>query len=255
MTNPSETQSRDKNRITFVQTLATLGIESTVEYTEAHCGFGSPWTFLVSFKSAESEERWVTSEAQVNLEMQKRSTRRKDGGLPFDYFDGATMVSYHHTGKASATVFCRRDPVPDGCDGGCGGGCGYYNHGFDPERENVPVSSLYVSNSLVGENGGRGVFALVDIPANSYIGLESMVNPIEFEASTHPLIENMAETNSLLEHFHSGSLYAFLHGYGYYSKSVSLWTSPLHSLVVFPTIFSHSYNLVCVSFFFSGWCQ
>ena len=218
MTDPSDTHSRDKNRNTFVETLNELGIESTVEYTEAHCGFDFPWTFLVSFKSARTQERWVSSEAQVNLEIQKRSTRRKDGRLPFDYFDGATMVSYQHTGKARATVFCRRDPAPDGCNGGYG-----YTHGFDPQRENIPMSSLYVSRSLVGKNAGRGVFTLVDIPANSYIGLEKQVNPIEFEASAHPLIERMAY-RSLFKSFHSGSLLAFMHGYGYYSKSVSLCT-------------------------------
>lgn len=219
MTDPSDTHSRgDKNRNTFVETLNELGIESTVEYTEAHCGFESPWTFLVSFKSAETQERWVSGEAQVNLEIQKRSTRRKDGKLPFDYFDGATMVSYQHTGKARATVFCRRDPAPDGCNGGYG-----YTPGFDPERENVPMSSLNVSTSLVGKNAGRGVFTLVDIPANSYIGLEKQVQPIEFEASARPLIEKM-EDCPLFECFHSGSLNAFMHGYGYYTKSVSLWT-------------------------------
>ena len=219
MTNPSDTHSRrDKNRNTFVETLNELGIESTVEYTEAHCVFEFSWTFLVSFRSAETQERWGLSEAQVNLEIQKRSTRRKDGKLPFDYFDGATMVSYQHPGKARATVFCRRDPAPDGCDGDYG-----YTHGFNPERENVPMSSLNVSTSLVGKNAGRGVFTLVGIPANSYIGLEKQVHPIEFEASAHPLIERM-ENCSLFEHFHSGSLLAFMHGYGYYVKSVSLWT-------------------------------
>ena len=214
MSDPSETHSRDKNRYTFVKTLNELGIKSTVEYTEAHCGFEAPWTFLVSFKSDETQERWVSSEAQVNLEIQKRSTRRKDGKLPFDYFDGATMVSYQHPGKARVTVFCRRDPAPDGCNGGFG-------YGYDPERENVPMSSLNVSTSLVGENAGRGVFTLVDIPANSYIGLETQVHPVVFEASAHPLIEKM-ENRSLFKYFHSGSLRAFMHGYGYHLELVSL---------------------------------
>jgi hypothetical protein len=215
---PSETHSRDKNRNTFVDTLVKLGIKSTVEYSEAHCGFDNPWTFLVSFKSAESPKRWISNEAQVNLEMQKRSIRRKDGELPFDYFDGATMISYQHTSKGSATVFCRRDVDTDGCNGVHG-----YTHGFDPERENIPMSSLNVSKSLVGENAGRGVFTLVDIPANSYVGLETQVHPIIFEASTYPLIEKM-ENRSLFETYYLGSLYSFMHGYGYYTKSVSLWT-------------------------------
>jgi hypothetical protein len=234
MTDPSDTHSRDKNRNTFVETLVKLGIESTFEYTEAHCGFEFPWRFVVSIKAARSQERWFSSEAQVNLEMQKRSTRRKDGGLPYDYFDGATMVSFQHISKASATVFCRRDPVPDGCDGDYGYG---YTHGYDPESENVPMLSLTVSKSMVGENAGRGVFALVDIPANSYIGLETQVVPIVFEASTYPLIE-MMEDRPLFKDFHSGSLNAFMHGYGYSLKTVSLWTCSLlcgrlsrHSLI------------------------
>jgi hypothetical protein len=223
MGDPSDTHSRDNNRNTFVETLVKLGIDSTFEYTEAHCGFEFPWKFIVSFKSARSQERWFSSEAQVNLKMQKRSTRRKDGAMPFDYFDGATMVSYQHITKASAAAFCRRDPAPDGCGGRYG-----YTHGYDPGRENVPRSSLNVSKSLVGENAGRGVFTLVDIPVNSYIGLEVQVVPIEFQASTYPLIEKM-EDNSLFEDFYSGSLNAFMHGYGYYQKTVSLWMCSLLS--------------------------
>lgn len=246
ISNPSDTHSWDKNSNTFVDTLFKLGIESAVEYTESHCGFESPWTFFVSFKSAKSQERWFSSEAQVNLEMQKRSTRRKDGELPFDYFDGATMVSYQPTSKATATVFCRRDPVPDGCDRVYG-----YNHGFDPERENVPAPSFNVTKSLVGENAGRGVFALVDIPANSYIGLKEQVNPIVFEASTYPLIEKM-ENSSLFEHYYSGSLYAFMHGYGYHTKSVSLWTCSL-----FSGCLPHYYliHINMCFFLFSARCQ
>jgi hypothetical protein len=238
MADPLDTHSRDNNRNTFVETLVELGIESTLEYTEAHCGFEFPWMFLVSFKSAWSQERWFSSEAQVNLEMQKRSTRRKDGALPFDYFDGATMVSYQHITKASAIVFCRRDPAPDGCGGGYG-----YTHGYDPERENVPRSSLNVSKSLAGENAGRGVFTLVDIPENSYIDLEAQVVPIVFEAGTYPLIDQM-RGNSLVER----CLNAFMHGYGYFLTTVSLWTGSLlsgrlshYSLILIKTFFASSY--------------
>jgi hypothetical protein len=122
------------------------------------------------------------------------------------------MLSYQHPDIASATVFFRRDPAPKGCGEG--------PRGYDPEIENIPLSSLKVSKSHVGENAGRGVFSLVDIPVNSYIALESMVHPIRFGASSIALVESLKE-QFLFEDFWIGVVEAFMHKYGYYVTLVS----------------------------------
>jgi hypothetical protein len=212
MSSPSEEHSVGKHRHVFIETMVDLGFEGILDYSESHCGFDFPWNFFVSFKSAESQSRWFSSEAQINLEVQKRSIRQRDGQSPFVYFDGATMLSYQHPDIASATVFCRRDPAPKGCGEG--------PSGYDPEIENIPLSALKISKSHVGENAGRGVFSLVDIPVNSYIALESMVHPIRFGASAIVLVESLAK-QSLFKDFWIGVVESFMHGYGYYTTSVS----------------------------------
>lgn len=212
MSSPSEEHSVNKHRFLLINTMVDLGFEGILDYSDSHCRSDVPSNFLVSFKSFESQLRWSTSEAQTNLEMQKRSIRQRDGQSPFDYFDGATMLSYQDPDKASATVFCRQDPVPAGCQAG--------PYGYDPESENIPVSSLKVSKSGVGENAGRGVFSLVNIPANSYIALEAMIHPIKFRASSISLVNSLGG-HSLFENFWMGAVEVYMEGYGYSSTRVS----------------------------------
>ena len=99
------------------------------------------------------------------------------------YFDGATMMSYRYPSKNSEAVFCRREPVPDGCEDG---------HGFDLDRVNIPIDALEVKNTsaALGENIGRGVFATMDIPRLAYVGLEKLVQTVYIEPSAYALIRS-----------------------------------------------------------------
>jgi hypothetical protein len=213
MAYPSDQYGVNKNQFVFIETLAKLGFERVFDYIEPHCGFGFPWSFFVSFKSAKSSnERWFSSETHFNVEMHKRSIRRRDGQSSFEYFDGATMLSYQRPYKPSVAVFCRQTPTPEGC---------YDAHGFDPEALNIPMSSLNVAKSLVGENAGRGVFTMVDVPEHSYIALEAVINRIKIHPKQEELIYILDAKNTLFELTGLGNLYVLLCGYSVISNTVS----------------------------------
>jgi hypothetical protein len=210
---PPDQYGMSKNRFVFIETLVKLGFESIFNYIEPHCGFGFPWSFFVSFKSAKtSSERWFSSETHFNVEMHKRSIRRKDRQSPFEYFDGATMVSYQRPTKESVSVFCRQTPTPEGC---------HDLHGFDPEAVNIPKSSLKVAKSLVGKNAGLGVFTMVDVPENSYIALETVINRIMIHPKQEELIYILNAKNKVFEFTGAGNLYELLCGYSTTSNTVS----------------------------------
>lgn len=211
---PSDQYGISKNRFVFIETLMKLGFESIFDYIEPHCGFEFPWNFFVSFKSAQlNSERWFSSETQFNVEMHKRSVRRRDGQSPFEYFDGATMLSYQRPTKASVSVFCRQTPTPEGC---------HDVHGFDPEALNIPKSSLKLAKSLVGENAGPGVFTMVDVPENSYIALETVINRIKIHPIQEKLIYILVDTkNKVFELTGVGNLFVLLCGYSATSNMVS----------------------------------
>jgi hypothetical protein len=133
---PDETHSKFKNRVTAVNLLERVGFESIHAYEEvsghcrpflssfnctefsldqSHCGFMSPWTYIVAFKSFSTRKRWYANSAEINLAIQKRSVRTHSGTSPFRIFDGSTMVSYQMPPKALETVFCRQEPTPETC--------------------------------------------------------------------------------------------------------------------------------------------
>jgi hypothetical protein len=104
-------------------------------------------------------------------------------------------------------------------------------HGYNPYTANVPITDLYVSRSKAGERAGRGVFTSVDIPPNTYVGLETTVYGVMYEWKSSELIEQMKNSNSnnnnnnnnmtIININHRGSiLYVFGEAYGY---SAHLW--------------------------------
>ena len=174
---PSGEFSVDKNRIKFVETLVSLGFPTVRDYEETHSGFEAPWQFIAAFKDFDYKVDWYADSAIIDLKMQQRGMITTSGGSPFLHFDGATMKSYRYPSKGSEVAFCRYNPNVTDCSNG---------HGFDPEREEVALSSLELKPSSLGENAGRGVFAKSDIAKNSYIGLGDLIpvlniNPYAFE--------------------------------------------------------------------------
>jgi hypothetical protein len=147
--------------------------------------------------------------------MQRRSVPTLSGEPPFVYFDGATMVSYQYPTKNSEVVFCRRQPMPDGCEVG---------HGFDLDRVNIPIDALEVKKSTLGENVGRGVFATMDIPKLSYVGLEKLVQIVYIDPSAYALIRSW--DNHMSNDYKGETLKRYATAYGHsFSNQVSLRVS------------------------------
>jgi hypothetical protein len=166
----------------------------------------SIYRYIVAFKSLETEAEWQSNQALVSLKIHERVHPTNNGEFPFKFFDSATMLSYEFPPKTSEIIFCQRNPASAACEIG---------NGFNPEHENIPISLLEVKKSQEGENSGRGVFTTVDVPANSYIGLESIIHLVHFSPSTYEIIMDLTDEN---EFYDGDILQAFMFGYGFDSK-------------------------------------
>jgi hypothetical protein len=131
-----------------------------------------------------------------------------DGGTLLGSFDGATMQSYLNPGKADEIVFCRQHPNSRPCSEG---------HGFDPERANLPISSLEVkSKTPFGEQVGIGVFAALDIPRQSYVGLEKLISSIRVPSHSYELVAQGYKH----DHWRGTAPERYIHEYGHASRIV-----------------------------------
>ena len=174
---------------------------------------------MVALESLSLVADWFSSEAKTNRKIQQRLVEAtdRDDDFVLQYFDSATMMQYEYPSKASEVVYCRQQQrKPRGClrdqDGG---------RGFNLEWPNSKLSDLDVRHSTVGENAGRGVFAAVDIPARSYIGLESS-DRVFFDPDTHELATTLYFESKLFADSAHAVLYSYMYGYGYQS---SAWVS------------------------------
>lgn len=172
---------------------------------KSHSGFSSPWQFVVAFKSFDTKADWLVDESLINLKIRQRLLPTVKGESSLLHFDGATMLSYLHPSKASETVFCRRSSKPRPCEAG---------HGFDPDRENLPLSVLEVKQSGLGEKAGKGVFAKIDIPHLSYLGLDKLISTIHMNPSSQDIMSSMVK-----HQFHDYNwpqcLNIYIDGYGH----------------------------------------
>ncbi len=173
-----EQLTENLNRFRLVSNLSKLGFAMARSYTDgAQSGFSSSWQFITAFRNPHTKADWFANPSLVNLKIRTRAMETVNGGSPFKYFDGATMQSFYYPDKTIADVWCKDSPDSKYCDGG---------HGFDHNRENLPLSTIEVRDSSVGENAGKGVFANVDIPRGSYIGLgEQVSGTVRAEAQTY----------------------------------------------------------------------
>jgi hypothetical protein len=213
-------------------------------------------TFFVAFQSLEQKASWLATEAHFQSTIHKRCSSGGRGGATrhhsnnnnnnnnnanndnqhqdngdddtrqeptFSYFDSATMTRYHYPSKASETVYCRRQPTPLGCNNNdhetssSSSRGGNRGRGFNLEQPSIPVDMLDVQKSWLGDHAGRGVFAKVDIPAGSYLGLESAVHAVWFGPYTFDLIlyNIYGRYSELFRKSRYGVLEACVYGYGY----------------------------------------
>jgi hypothetical protein len=172
-------------------------------------------TFFVAFKDLETKGDWFTTEAHVHVALQQRSVPTRNGDPTFFHFDAATMTHLQYPTKAAETIFCRRQPQPIQCETN--------GRGFDMELINFPTSVFEVKKSGAGDNAGRGVYAKVDVPANSYLAVDDHVHVVFFGPSTMAMILVHCETSELMAATLYDSLMAFIYGYGFqYISHVSL---------------------------------
>ena len=89
------------------------------------------------------------------------------------------MVSYQVPHRVFQEVYCRQEINS--------WACGAYS-GFDPKVINLPMDSVQVRKSSVGENAGRGLFTLENIPHGSTIGIDDNVKSFHVVSSTLQVI-------------------------------------------------------------------
>jgi len=201
---PPEEYTSDLNRVRLIRSLSRLGFETIRSYTDhMHSGFFFPWQFIAAFKNSQTKAEWFANPALVELKIRTRAMVTVDGGSPFHFFDGATMQSYGHPSKPIEIIFCRGNPESKNCKEG---------QGFDPNRQNMPISSIEVRERSDGGEPGRGVFAKINIPRKSYIGIEKGIPLIEGDAQAYKLISKI---NSISGEKWSGSvLESYVNDYG-----------------------------------------
>lgn len=208
LSTPAEEYSDNRNRVKFIRTLVKGGFQSVLKYDDRfHSGFvDAPWQIMVALKDRESRADWFANSALVELKIRQRLLPAKDGSTPLYYFDGPRMQTAHYPSKPTEAVFCRGNPDVRDCQVG---------HGFDPERRNLPLSSLEVKPSTI-EKAGRGVFAAVDIPQQSYVGLESLLPIIYGSPQTYDLMARWWERIPwVYQRWWGEELEVYTHGYGH----------------------------------------
>ena len=174
-----------------------------VFHRQGHSGLTEPWNYIVATKSQVGRRNWYRNEAQINLAIQKRLLPTNSGGSPVKYFDGATMVSYQEPSKRFENVYCRQEPVPDDCE----------DLRFDFSVPSLTTENFQIRESGAGDKAGRGVYAKVDIPHDTYLGPEEKMHSVHFTPSTFDLVVGMEAGYGYLE-----EVEAYMHGYGFQSS-------------------------------------
>ena len=184
--------------------------------------FGAPWHFVIAGKSIDAKANWLADEATINLRLRKRARATIDGGLPFLHFDGATMVQYQYPPKSAEVVYCRRDPMPEGCELG---------HGFPHERSNLLTNeALEVKKPRLGDDGSLSLVASQSLPQDSYVGLESLIHNVEFSHPTHKMIQQLKNHWSYA--YAGNTIDAYINGCGYPAgRHVSCYVAHIHWLI------------------------
>jgi hypothetical protein len=151
----------------FVEKLMDHNFTKIEDYAEGHGGFLGVVRFKVAFKCFYCNYYlWHSNQAMIDTEVRKRSMATvKERKEPlFRFFDGATMMGYQYPSRVVENAFCRDIPTPAFCE---------KSHGFDPNVNNIKLTSLEVKTSSI-PNAGRGVFSKLDISRGSFLGLEDV---------------------------------------------------------------------------------
>lgn len=185
--------------------LKEVGFDKMTRYAEMHGGFRSPWSFHIAFCNVSSQVLWYANPARVDLELANRAVSTVSGDFPFHYFDGATMQSYQYASRVVQDSYCRIEKTEQCLEG----------QGFDPHRENAPITALEVKQSAI-PNAGRGLHFKQAFPAGAYLAIETAVQGIYIMPRTFALMEKMAHApaNAAAPDLWK-SFEPYAYGYGY----------------------------------------
>ena len=148
-------------------------------YEEFHSNFQGPWTHLVACKSIACDLNWYENQAQIELNIHKRTLRTHSHTSPLKFFDGATMGTYQTPHKVFETVYCRKIPVPHECTL-------MRNKKY---FKNTPITAFEIQKTA--EDGKVGVFAKVDIPKGATVGVESVGTLVHIPEKTFDTLSDL----------------------------------------------------------------
>ena len=198
---PPESFGRFASRGHMVDLLSKVGFKHIQVYGQGHSGYTSNWNNMMATKSSKARANWYRNEAEVNVEVVRRTIKTKSGSPIFQYFDGATMQLFQLPSKRFETIFCKAEPRPESCDD---------LRGYDPLIPNADISHFEVKVSGAGENAGRGLFATRDIPQGAYFSIEAASRSVDFPPNTVRLITEMEALSDELT-----PVECYMHGYGF----------------------------------------
>ena len=141
-----------------MEALEGVGYKSLHLYEDEIRGFESR-SFIVALKAYASRADWYINEAELEIRLHERISR----AATMKFFDVQSMLKYQLPSKAAELVYCRsgNKDREDKCK----------SRGFDTDF--VPLSSMTVGKSTMGEYSGRGLFATEDIPKGRAIGADT----------------------------------------------------------------------------------
>ncbi len=157
--------------------------------------------YIVAFPDSRSESFWHLNEAEWNRRL---VDKLRDSSKSFA-LDSTIMSQFAFPSKQSEVEFCRTNSAHVACESG--------GSGFDPSKHNTPADALFVERSLQGKHAGRGVFSSMDIPPDSYIGID--VAELRLPWTSTQLIYKFTEVDHDIHEFAHEQLFAYFDGYGF----------------------------------------
>ena len=141
-----------------IEALEGVGYKSLHLYEDEIRGFEFR-SFIVALKAYASRADWYINEAELEIRLHERISR----AATMKFFDAQSMLKYQVPSKAAELVYCRsgNQDRKDKCK----------SRGFDTDF--VPLSSMTVGKSTVGEYAGRGLFATEDLPKGRTLGADT----------------------------------------------------------------------------------
>jgi hypothetical protein len=189
-------------RMGRIDELEVAGFTRIIDYdipvacsTVSSAARGVPINMGVAFKATNAIARWRMNEAHYQVRLVERLVKDHPQN-----FDSPILTKLRYPPKHSAVGYCTSFIESTIDDVGSSSTINVqliedcsYGQRYNPSIPNIPLTDLYVSKSKAGENSGRGVFTNVDIPKNSYLGLETTVHSILIDWMTSVVHNEMMD--------------------------------------------------------------